>query len=296
MAWDKWTAYEESLYRYDRESKDCNAEVLPGAYLYRITSLSHCSHSDVLSGRGTLAVPGYGRFHAPHQPTSYCSNNVLVCLSEMLFHMYHTTLKRIDDGFHAADIRSGMSTIRCMTVLRVNSEIGDLVYLDSDGVTYDYDRRLRGAVVVYPQAEYKVFQEFNNLVRSKKKRGILYPSARHSRDVCLALFNDETAFIDDRFPVITLKLQLVKEDQDFTTPVEKCDPILHKMHPTMGYFEIDNADKRVFERLVASEVIHPAGMPVKGMVDFVRRRYRVYPTGAVCSLVGPAASTPIVSI
>src|SRR5436309_2430893 len=120
-------SYDEALYEYDRQNYDPNARLLENAYLYRLTSLSHCGIAEILSGKGPLNSRQPGRFHAPQQQTTYCANNVLVCVAEVLFHMYRSVLDGIKSRQPLAHIRRSLVSERCLVIVRV-AEIPDLVY------------------------------------------------------------------------------------------------------------------------------------------------------------------------
>ena len=274
------------MYCFDQNRAKHNATLLEGAYLYRLASLHHCDELNILNGRGTIVSRSFGRFHVPMQQTTYCANNILVCIAEVLFHMYKTTLQRIQERQPSAVVTQGTRAERCLVILKVK-EITDLVYLDSDGVMLDYDSRICGATTVFPEAVYTVFHAFNNKMREVGKKGILYPSARHSRDLCVALFDDETQKIQSYCRRLNITLQLVSEDQDFCQPTRLCNPFREKLHATMGYYCFH--DSRQLEDVRAAKEINPGDMPLCGMVDFVRRRYQDYPSQAVCPQVNPAA-------
>lgn len=276
--------FDYSLYDYDQSNKERHEAVLrENACLYRVTSTIHCSATDILTGRGPMSSLEPGRFNAPQQQTTYCANNILVCFSEVLFHMYRLVLKRIQNKKYALT-RAAMISERALVVIRVK-EIKDLVYIDSAGVAVDYDHLVYGAAAVFPDPHYAVFQEFSNRVRQEKKRGIIYPSARHSRDVCMALFHDETnSILPGCHQIASVRFQLIPEDQnlDERPTAGGFDPYARKIHPTMGHYEVTDAD--TWEQLRDAKLLNPSGIPQVGMIDFVRRRYRVYPDQAVCSL------------
>jgi len=178
-----------------------------------------------------------------------------------------------------SEIYRAVQDERCLVVLKVQ-EIQDLVYADCEGVRVDYNVRFAGTPVVFPDDDYAPFWDFNNTVRQAQKRGVMYPSARHSKDLCIALFYDETNSIvpqsDER---LIMKLQLIAEDQDPAQPLRRCDPFKDKLHPTMGHYSfVDDAE---FTRLRNANMLYPKGIPQSGMVDFVRRQYQIYPSHAV---------------
>jgi len=273
--------YSEDAYEYDRNHDSYVAKLRDGALLYRLASMQHCSREDALTGAGSLEAPVKGRFNTAQQRTTYCTNNVLVCIAEVLFHMYRRALRAIENRAPAHEIRATMREKRCLLVLRIH-EIDGMVYADSKDVALDFDPRVCGASVVFPDPYYKFLWEFGDEVRSRGKKGILYPSARHLNDVCIALFYDETERIDPNFDIaLDIELRLVAEDQDYTQPLRSCDPFDDKLHATMGYYCFTNSTE--LENARTAIALNPLDIPASGMVDFVRRQYRAYPAHAVCS-------------
>lgn len=272
-------SFDDTLYNFDRDNAYHEAKILSGAYLYRLTSINHASFDDILSGRGPEKSRVYGRFNAPQQKTSYCTNNALVCMAEVLYHMYRTVLQKLTDRKPYRDVTSSTKAERCLTVVRVN-EIGDLVYTDCEGIRVDFSARFGGTTVVFPDSDYEPFLDFNNTVRSGNKKGVIYPSARHSKDICIALFDDETGRIQPNTDTrLNVRLQLLCEEQDPRQPPQPCDPFKQKLHATMGYYSFIDDDE--FENARDAGLLNPADIPPRGMVDFVRRRYRQYPQDAV---------------
>jgi hypothetical protein len=271
--------YDRSLYHYDEGGETHAAALRKGAVLYRLTSLSHCNRTDVLTGLGPEKARDVGRFHGPQQRTSYCANNVLVAIAEVLFHMYRKTLGRLSTMQPYPDIRAAANDVRSLVAFRVD-DISDMVFFDSDEVQVMFDPRLRGALIVYPDESYTPFRGFAERLRADRKRGVLYPSARHSQDLCIALFDDETNKIaTSPFENLVVDLQLLSESQSISEPLRRCNPMKEKIHPTMGAYRF--RDQSAFENAKASGILHPSNIPSEGYVDFVRRSYRSYPADAV---------------
>ena len=171
---------------------------------------------------------------------------------------------------------------KCLLALRLN-EIADLVYTGAAGVS-DYESRLCGAAVVFPDTQYEFMQTFHNKLRANRKRGVLYPSARHSIGLCVALFRDETKSIDVCSDPISVRLQLLPEHQDLHSPPGEIDPFETKIHPTMGYYKVLSVGE--FERAQRKGTL-PQDLPAEGKIDFVRRNYRGdYPAQAVIATNG----------
>jgi hypothetical protein len=194
--------------------------------------------------------------------------------------MYKLALKRLGERQNAQAVRDAVVSRRSLSAFRVDG-IPDLIYIDAEGLQVDFDPRIRGAAVVYPEATYDLFLELNRSIRKRNKRGIVYPSARHSRGYCFALFDDETSHIDVvSFRNIEVKLMLVSEQQQFGAVASPCNPFREKLHCTMGYYEF--VDQIVFDKARTDGILNPAALPGHGLVDFVRRRYDDYPRQAIC--------------
>jgi RES domain-containing protein len=219
-----------------------------------------------------------GRFNGAQQRTSYCANNVLVCMAEVLFHMYRRVIERIKAKQPYHDVMAAARDLRCLSIFRVR-RIDNLVYVDSDAVRVEFDARICGTNVVFPDPSYEPFRVFAEALRVSRKKGVLYPSARHSKDVCIALFDDETGQIaDDLYEILTVELQLICEDHDRSAGVKPCNPMKDKLHPTMGAYRFVYGPD--YERISAAGLLNPTGLPQQGLIDFVRRLYRAYPKDA----------------
>ncbi len=270
--------YDEALYKYDKNNKKSStAKLQNGAILYRLTSISHCDRDSVLNGLGPEQSLQPGRFNSPQQRTTYCANNVLVCISEILYHNYRTTLKRVHEKQPPEAIRANIKDKRCLVFVCVN-EIKCLVYIDSRDFQVQYDPRIRGTMVIHPDQIYEPFQKLSDQLRMRGEKGIFYPSARHSKDICIALFRDETPQIQESLETLNVDLILVQESQDPTLHHNICDPIEDKLHSTMGFYSFPEIDK--FEQLRSLGTLYPQDIKPAGLVDFVRRRYLNYPHDA----------------
>jgi RES domain-containing protein len=271
--------YDAGLYNFDRENSYHEASLEKGAFLYRLTSVNHAGLQDILSGKGPELSRAEGRFNAPQQKATYCTNNALVCIAEVLYHMYRVVLDLISNGMPYRQVQSSLHAERCLVVVRVK-EIKDLVYCDCEGARRDFNAKFGGTTVVFPDNHYEPFWDFNNTIRKKGKKGVIYPSARHSRDLCLVLFDDETPRIMRRSVYrLNIKLQLLPEDQDPRQPPRKCDPLREKLHATMGYYSFENQEQ--YDKARNAHILNPGDTPFQGMIDFVRRKYNRYPGDAV---------------
>jgi hypothetical protein len=269
--------FDKSRYKVDDANHyDDDASLEDGAVLYRIASISHWEKRFIFTGFG--ATKGDGRFHKIHQLTTYCANNVLLCIAEVLYHMYRRVLDgirekqppRLIDSWATADFR--------LVALSVFPII-DLVYADTEGVRLNYDARIVGSTLVFPDPIYGPLHDFSDMMRHKVRTGVIYPSARHSVDLALALFLDNTNKIkNDFYEVLPIRLQLVPEDQDFTAAPVISRPIVQKLHATIGYYNF--TDTAAFSSLKSNGLLNPRDIPERGYIDFVRRRYDNYPSDA----------------
>jgi RES domain len=259
--------FAHSSYRIDELS--LTASIQPGAYLYRLTSLNWGEPQYLLNGGGPLHSSDNGRFHVAHQRTTYCANNVLVCLSEMLFHMYRSVLNCIAKGRPVAAIREPTERYLWLTAAQVDV-IDELVNLEALDFPRNYGPKMTGTMTVHPDSEYEEFQRLSTRLRGEDKRGIVYPSARHHRDYCFALFLDETRSVNvATFFRLKLALRLVGEEHNFNVEAGTgCFPDQHKIHGSLGYFEFQDPDK--LTEAIQNSLINPNFLPAKGFVAFSR--------------------------
>jgi hypothetical protein len=193
--------------------------------------------------------------------------------------MYKNAINRIEKRFPINEISSCLAEKRVLVIVKV-SEISDLVYLDTEGVRLDFDSRLSGTMLVLPGSSYEIYRNLSDELRMRRKKGVFYASARHSEDLAIALFEDESNRIDNNFfEKIILDLRLITEMQDPSKPLRPCNPFSEKLHQTMGYYKFSPSAK--FEHLKSSGILNPLDIPREGLVDFVRRNYKKYPADAV---------------
>ncbi len=160
----------------------------------------------------------------------------------------------------------------------------ELVFVDSREVRTDFDGRLAGTGVVCPAQVYDVMHNFSEKVRDLDKAGIVYPSARHSRDVALALFGDKTGLVkDEPYLSVDVDLRLIPEECELNGILTSVDPFEAKVHPTLGYFEFQDAPN--FEKMKIDGLLVPEDVPRRGITDFVRRQYAEYPRDAVATRI-----------
>jgi hypothetical protein len=259
--------YSDKTYKID-ELK-LFAEVSDGGYLYRLASINWAEAQFFLNGGGPLHSSSNGRFHVAHQRTTYCSNNVFVCLSEMLYHMHRCVLDRIMHRDSIAAIREPTERFFWLTGAAVET-LNDLVYLDAMDFPRVYGPTMTGTMTIHPDKEYEEFQKVSTRLRGEGKRGVAYPSARHHRDHCFALFLDET----DRVKVPTffrllVVLRLIGEEHNLTVaPGTGCHPDVHKIHATLGYFEFQDASE--LTKAIKDKLLNPDFIPGRGFLSFSR--------------------------
>lgn len=223
-----------------------------------------------------------GRYHRIQQRTTYCSNNILVSISEVLFHMYRKALDAISACLEYSHVAQYLFQPRVLVVFGV-SQIDDMVLVESQDVQDRHGTHLSGTMLVHPDPHYKVLPEFAEELRSERAKGVFYPSARHSLDLAFAFFDDNSnCIMDDTYELLHLELRLVTEDQNPAiqpTPITREIVRYKKLHATMGHYAF--TDPATLQNLDSAGLLYPQGLPNRGMVDFVRRHYVHYPHDAV---------------
>jgi hypothetical protein len=268
------TGFDQNDYEVDTANRrNPDAAIKDGAILYRVTSDMYSGKKHILTGAAPLGSLNQGRYNTYHQRTTYCANNVTVCLSEMLYRLYRGVLDGVQAGLAPHHLEQLITKSYNLVVFAVG-KIDGLVYVDSDGAKL-YNPKLTGTSVTSPDPTYAPLHQFGTNVRGAGKRGVVYPSARHSDDFAFALFYDETKKIKtDPYKVLDLRLQLISEGQDFKSKHPgPFDFTRDKMHPTIGYYEF--ADEDAFRDLKVQKLINPDDLAEWGYIDFVRRRYDI---------------------
>jgi len=280
--------YDSTKYAYDTE--DHKAKICAGALLYRLGSINYSQRDALISGQTGVKSGRVGRWNFPQQSASYCSNNVLVCIAEVIYHLYRDVLDMFNvPNMSLADIIAKSKQIRMLSVFTVN-EIDKMVYANASVLPSHYlgsvdphnaaRPRVTGTTLINPDVEYLPLREFNTAVREDKQRGIVYPSARHSKDDCFVFFHDETNSLNgDVFEQLEVSVHLVGEEQEWGSLPYKMSMVDDRIYPSGGYYSI--ADNKRFEDLKAEGKINPIDMPASGVLDIVRRRYRKYPADAI---------------
>ncbi len=271
---------EESLYEFDGAKITSDARLREGAILYRMTSPRFSGREDILTGIGSLFSLRQGRFNRIQQRTVYCSDNILLSIAENLYYLYRRTVDGITTRLPPAHLKSLMSSDRRLVAISVN-EIDDLVYAEAKGTLSLYPL-LSNNLLVHPDYIIGPLHDFSDALRRDSKRGVLYPSPRHSRGLCIALFHDETNMVrNDFYQRLDIHLQLIAEGQDFANPPRVPNPFTDIIDSNRGYYSFTN--QKLFEMAQKIGAINPKEIPVSGIIDFIRRPYVNYPYDAVRS-------------
>lgn len=280
--------YDQSFYEYDRAKVICRAGLGEGALLYRMVSVSHSNKGDLISGVRSLFYMAPGRFNRIQQRTTYCSNNILISIAETLFSMHRRMLDAITNRQPVAHIKTLSSAERCLVAFRVH-EIDDLVYAEAEEASLLFGPMTK-AVLVHPEPVVGQLLDFSDNVRKNANRGILYPSPRHSKGLCIALFQDETHRVrSDVYERLYVNLQLLAEDQETIQSAKGLNPLKDIPDSTRGHYSF--RDSTQFEELQKAGLIFPYGLPSSGAVDLVRQSYQNYPKDAVRTILKPAKTS-----
>lgn len=266
-------------YVIDDERQEADAWLEEGALLYRIASQQHWQRDFIVAGDGPMHARTPGRFHGADQRASYCANNIFLCFAEMLYHMYRnflTQLSQFQPEAHAREWTVKKLRLVIFTVKRIDA----LVYVDSIGVK-SYDPTITSSTVVFPDPIYGPLHNVSERARQAKKNGVVYPSARHSKDLAFVFFRNETPnVLETPYKALDITLQLISEEQDtLSFPPSRFKVYTDKLHATMGYYQFD--DPAQLDALKKEGFIYPEDLPLSGYVDFVRRHYEDYPKCAV---------------
>jgi hypothetical protein len=222
-----------------------------------------------------LSIPFLkGRCHGFHQPTSYVSNNVLLCMAEVLYHMSRSAMLTMANKGNARQWRDKASAHKDLVIFEAH-RVDDLIYLDTSE-SRTQANPVASAIIVHPDCLYEPVQHASDHYRGQGKIGVVYPSARHSRDFAIALFLDRTSSIRNISAVIDVCLTLLAEDETTLATDPRFNPYEHMISHTKGRYDIDPGDLAS-----CSHLLYPALPRASGIVDFVRRPYHTYPNDAV---------------
>lgn len=257
---------------FDWEAQqDYEAVVEEGTLLYRVASAGFAEIDQLLtpSWRGR----GPGRWHrGGKDQAAYASNSVLIAICEVLYHMRRTMLERLVEDVPTKKILSCRSRTAVLAAMRMK-EIDDLIFVDAKNIRTDFGPRLCGTALVTTEKLDPLWDFGIALSSVHKKRGVVYPSARHHtpspKDVAVAFFEDESKAIEDVSALLSVRLKLISEDQSLKTkPPRAVHPFDEKVHQTTGYYEFDKKD---FLKAKKSGLIRPLGIPHSGYVEFTRK-------------------------
>jgi hypothetical protein len=273
--------YDSTKYVYDGMGDYCRAGLLDGAYLYSITPKEYSERNQVVSGVSAAHDTELfgGLFHSPQQYASYCANNVLTLICDVLHSMVTTALKAMARRYPYSEIASHLEAHRYLVVFTV-MELGDLVFAPSRGIYHEFGFQLHDEALRCPELFVNDLKLLADRARHASKRGILYPSARHSRGMCLVFFrNESNAVHADPYVRLELELKLVGENSHIGKDIMGKDIIDIRR----GYFEF--IDPHQMDAIRSA--ICPLYLTSKGIVELVRRDYWQYPADAVMQSVRP---------
>jgi hypothetical protein len=266
------------MIRTDRFSEGATIE--SGTRLYRITSPSFVSKKFLLNGKGSMM--GEGRYHFINEPTSYSSDNVLLCIAEKLFHMNNAALKKLKNSSYGEF--NGETSKKCILVVFKCKEINDLSNIRSKGALRKYN--INPSTITHPDTIYRQLQTVSSNMRKNRKKGIISPSARHSEGLSVAFFGDCTSSILDIEHIFKLELTLVSEDlSTLARDTQKFNPKVHRVSQNIGYFEFNTPQVKQFFAL-----IEPRMGGLSGFIDFYRFKYNTNPQPYPDCAIGNAGS------
>lgn len=253
-----------------------DAEIEAGTTLYRLASITFSSGPDLLNGRGAMA--GEGRYHYVHQATSYCSDNVLVCFAEVLYHMSRQALDSLANNMPLATWLTRAVVPKHLVVFEIRA-IPDLVNIDTDDCRNQTAMRARqivgSSLLTHPDMVYDPLQQASNFYRRSGRNGVVYPSARHSRRYAIALYADKTSAIVRIRATLDVTLKIIDESTGIPVDGLIFDPSRQKVDQTRGYYQISSSHYHSAQSLLVPNI------PISGIIDFSRRLYVHYPTDAV---------------
>lgn len=271
----RWTAWQYEAIKSDASFPD-------RALFFRIATKEHSEKRHILTGGGGINSQSGGRFNFKNQRASYCAESPLVAISEVLFHMYRSTLNELALETESAYLNF-VERRQVLVVAEVKG-ISKLVHLDSNGfrLKFKFGNAMSGTMAVHPDATYEPFQTVAEQLRGTKC-GIVYPSARHPVGACAVLFNDESSALKigvrGVYERIPLRLQLVKEDFERKRLPLLPEPYVDRLHPTVGFFEF--TDVAHLARVRRKGLLK--GIPRRAFIEFARRADRPgkYPASVV---------------
>ena len=247
------------------------AKVEKDTRLYRLVKSAYSDLPNLLNGQGGYYAQG--RYNYKHQPTSYCSDNVFLCISEILFHMYDVSLRKLKNndfsGFRAE------SSKRFELVVFNSKTISNLIYIDSKIGRQNYN--INSSTLTHSDTIYSGLQDVSHRVRLNSKEGFVTPSARHSKGFAVVLFGDHSKSIDHIEHKFSVKLSLLKEDLSMPVNDKSFDPVEDKISQNIGHFQFSVND---FRRNTI--FLKPLPSSNKGRINYSRTYYSSnYPDSAI---------------
>ncbi|OGO77147.1 MAG: hypothetical protein A2Y23_15370 [Clostridiales bacterium GWB2_37_7] len=248
-----------------------DVEIRDNTTLFRITRPSYSDPVNLLNGQGSFY--SQGRYNYLQQATSYCSDNIFICISEVLFHMYEISQRKLKNN----DMRGFRteSNKRLELVVFNTNKIENIAYIDSDEGRQNY--KLNPTTITHSDTIYSELRDASNNVRLNKRVGMITPSARHSVGFVIVLFGDHSASvknIDFKFPI---KLSLLSEDLKMTTDNSLFSPFKIRINQTIGMFEFDT---KYFKKNY--NYLKPIPTSSTGKISFSRFFYeKNYPKAAI---------------
>jgi hypothetical protein len=261
--------------KYDAIRAD--AEIEQSTRLYRITSPSFVSKNFLLNGKGCILCDG--RYHCIRDLTSYASDNVFLCIAEKLFHMSNMSLEKLKNNSPNEFFK--VASKRCSLVVFKCNNVTDLVNINSDNACKQYNTN--PSAITHPDTFYSQLQNISRRIRNNSKKGIISPSARHSKGLTVVFFGDHTASIEDIEFIFDIELSLVSEDmKTLASGGGGFNFRRDRINQNIGFFKFhQNQLSRNFA------LLNPRFSRPSGLIDFCRLRYRYinnlvpYPTCAI---------------
>lgn len=248
--------------------------------LFRLVSPPRSSVDELLNGKGAQKCEG--RLHFIRQNTSYVSDNVILCMAEVLYHMSQRAMEGLANNYSGRVWQTCIQARKVLVIFDVK-EIPDLIYIDTEECRIQVaagtnpSEWLLSTVIVNPQCIYRPLQHASDVYRKiPGKRGIVYPSARHSRGLAVALFDDHTSSIKQIRATIEVTLTLAEEGTSNLATDPNFSMLSGKLSHIRGHYRMSR------NALIANRnLIQPTLLQAEGFIDLVRRPYSVYPNDAV---------------
>ncbi len=199
-------------------------------------------------------------------------------MGEILYHMSRNSLSVLANNGTTRQWQTSARVTKHLVAFEVNM-IPDMVYIDTEDCRQQIPlltkQLIPSSIVVHPDQLYGPLQQAGDFCRRQAREGVVYPSARHSQGLAVALFRDHMRSI--KGIVATLEVELALVEAESYQPVPNFSPHDEKISHTHGYYEF--TDPSAFAKY--QSVLQPALPSVRGVVEFIRRPYSRYPSDAV---------------